>query len=601
MTALRHLLLSCFSVFLLLLPACSSGIHVAPGGDDAAAGTYFSPFATIGRAQQAAHEAIADGKPVTVTLRGGMYRLTEPIVFDADDSGTPEAPITYRAAGGQKPVFSGGRAITGWQVGDDGVWRTTIAEVKSGQWSFNELFVNGARATRARFPNDGYLHVEKVGEDKRTNFTYAQGDLPHIPDADRAQLVFLHDWSISRVRIASIDPATRTVRTAHTVGPHANHYKMDHYEPHPRYFLENSAAFLDAAGEWYLDTKTGVLSYKPLDGQRPGNVSFVAPMIQSLMQVHGEPDKPVHDLAFEGIAFEHCAYDFGERYAAGQAAFHEENDATGGLRVPTPAAITVRYADGIAMNNVSIQHVGGSGLWISNTSKAVDITRMHIADTGGNGLMIGTGYEKHGNEPLVTDIHVSDSVFEHVGKRFFGAIGVWIGMADHVNFEHNLVRHTPYTGISLGWQWNDNPTACGNNTLAANHIHHNMQTLSDGGGIYTLGRMPGTTIRGNVIHDIPKNAGRAESNGIFFDQGSSDLLVVDNVIFNIDRAPLRFHQAKTKIISRNNLLVYPAGQPVYRYNRTEESVIVKENDRPVETDKFDPATVQSVIDAVGPR
>jgi hypothetical protein len=128
-----------------------------------------------------------------------------------------------------------------------------------------------------------------------------------------------------------------------------------------------------------------------------------------------------------------------------------------------------------------------------------------------------------------------------------------------------------------------------------------MQVLSDGGGIYTLGRMPGSQIIGNVIHDIPRNAGRAESNGIFFDQGSSDLLVADNVIFNTDRAPFRYHQAKSKIISRNNLLVHPADQPVYRYNRTEAEVVVKENDRPIEAGQFDPATVKSAIDAAGPR
>jgi hypothetical protein len=38
-----------------------------------------------------------------------------------------------------------------------------------------------------------------------------------------------------------------------------------------------------------------------------------------------------------------------------------------------------------------------------------------------------------------------------------------------------------------------------------------MQILSDGGGIYTLGRQPGTTLSNNHIHHIPLNAGKLKA------------------------------------------------------------------------------------------
>ena len=77
-----------------------------------------------------------------------------------------------------------------------------------------------------------------------------------------------------------------------------------------------------------------------------------------------------------------------------------------------------------------------------------------------------------------------------------------------------------------------------------------MQTLSDGSGIYTLGRQPGTVLAENVIHDIPPNAGRAQSNGIFMDEGSTDIRVEDNTIYHIARSPIRFNMAGTTRLSQ---------------------------------------------------
>ncbi len=69
--------------FLVLSPpvsaASATGIRlfVAPQGNDADPGTEQKPFATIGRAQRAVRALLAGtqpGGPITVLLRGGVYR-----------------------------------------------------------------------------------------------------------------------------------------------------------------------------------------------------------------------------------------------------------------------------------------------------------------------------------------------------------------------------------------------------------------------------------------------------------------------------------------------------------------------------------------------
>ena len=113
--------------------------YVSPSGNDTWTGKAAErrgadgPFATMERARNAVREVKGAGKqggPVTVFLRGGVYELSEPVVFTPEDSGTDQAPVTWAAYPGEKPVVSGGRRITGFRKGENGVWMVSLPEVK---------------------------------------------------------------------------------------------------------------------------------------------------------------------------------------------------------------------------------------------------------------------------------------------------------------------------------------------------------------------------------------------------------------------------------------------------------------------------------------
>ena len=99
-------------------------------------------------------------RPIVVALRGGVYYLREPLVFEPADSGTAEAPVVYQAYGDERPVLSGGVRIpfggAGWKPTPDGRWQVVLDDVKSGKWSFAQLFVNDQRRFRPRLPKQGY-------------------------------------------------------------------------------------------------------------------------------------------------------------------------------------------------------------------------------------------------------------------------------------------------------------------------------------------------------------------------------------------------------------------------------------------------------------
>ena len=104
--------------------------YVAPGGDDSHPGTKARPFATIERAREHVRTLRKGAAgPIHVILRGGYHFLERPIEFAAADSGTPTAPIVYRACQDERPIISGGfRLSLQWRPYRDGIMAADVPQ-----------------------------------------------------------------------------------------------------------------------------------------------------------------------------------------------------------------------------------------------------------------------------------------------------------------------------------------------------------------------------------------------------------------------------------------------------------------------------------------
>ena len=138
--------------------------YVATDGDDRWSGKLPSPistgndgpFASLARARDAAREArrgLTERRAVTIMVRGGKYFLDQQLVLDARDSGSREYPVTYTAYPGESPILSGGRKITDWETHEGQIMRCSLPGAKGGGWRSRQLFFNGKRQIRARYPN----------------------------------------------------------------------------------------------------------------------------------------------------------------------------------------------------------------------------------------------------------------------------------------------------------------------------------------------------------------------------------------------------------------------------------------------------------------
>ena len=270
-----------------------------------AADLELSPSGPIQTPQAARDAARAAAKPVRILVADGTYAMTGPLTLGPEDSG-----VTWEAAPSAKPVFTGGREITGWKEVEKGLWKATLPDKN---WHFEQLWIDGRRAVRARTPNQGYHHLDGAvgagvfpGLDADFNFhsfTLHEPDyelLKAIPTAERADvlLTVTHAWAVGQCRIEALHDESLAVKIKGRAS-----YPFIEFEPDQRFWVENFRAALDSPGEWYLDREKGEVLYHPLEGEAIGKTTFTAPIAVRFLVAKG-----AKDLVFRGIAFRHAQY-----------------------------------------------------------------------------------------------------------------------------------------------------------------------------------------------------------------------------------------------------------------------------------------------------
>ncbi|NJL51573.1 MAG: right-handed parallel beta-helix repeat-containing protein [Hydrococcus sp. SU_1_0] len=137
--------------------------------------------------------------------------------------------------------------------------------------------------------------------------------------------------------------------------------------------------------------------------------------------------------------------------------------------------------------------------------------------------------------------------------------------------------------MSVGWTWGSANSPTANNIIEFNHIHHlgkladgEQPLINDNGGIYTLGVQPGTKIRSNLIHDI--QAHNYGGWGIYLDEGSSQILVENNIVYRTRKGSFHLHRGEDNIV-RNNIFALGELSQIERTVETLEAALEDEDYR----------------------
>ena len=561
--------LLCLAVLLVAAVAAVAApaplkLYVSPAGNDRWSGTLArpnaahtdGPLATVPAARDAVRKLRAAGGagPAIVELATGTYRLTEPLTLQPQDS-----DLTFTATPGSHAVISGGRAIAGWKQQAPGLWAAPAGGLKD----LRLLFVNGRRATLARSPNEGYFRIVgkalpfvedgKERDSSKQAFRFKPGDLANWPDVAGGNVIVFYHWETGMLRLKSVDEAGATaVLTGEMKWP---------FWGNQRYYVENVRAALDAPGEWYLDAARDMVYYMPRPGEDMKKAQVVAPVVTQLVVVQGDAAAGllVERIRFQNLRLQHTNY-----------VLEPEGHADWQAAVTVRAAFQANGARNCVIDNCEIAGLGNYAVWFENACRNNAVTHSYIHDCSAGGVRLGTGGLP--NETNETGFNtVSDNLIRDLGRDFYGAVGVWVGHASDNIVAHNEICDLNYTGISCGWSWGFGPTKHHRNRIEYNYIHHaGRGRLCDMAAIYTLGISPGTVVRNNLIHDIWDWEEGYGAGGIYPDEGSSQILIENNVVYRTASGGLTVHYGRDDI-ARNNIFAFGRDSQIHLGRRDKQS------------------------------
>jgi hypothetical protein len=629
-------------------------IYVSPTGNDSNPGTKQKPLKTFSKAKETVAKIIPSmSDDIMVTFDGGTYPVMETITFGPQDSAKGDFTITYKAASGQTPIFTGGMPVTGWEKHDSNLWKAPLKR----DHKLRALYVNDQRAVMARTGKK----VKSVGGWGTYTVTAGQADWAWTSGkaADGVKYKVKDLPEITR-NPSDVEIENQTTWNKNFIGVREVVREGDSYvfklqQPYGAiaqqigwnaglntkggHLIHNAFELLDEPGEFYFDRAEQMVYYYPRSGENMKTAEVVVPVTETLLRLEGKmPDQHVRNLVFDGLIFSHTDYNLmkiGEscgkatvQTATINTAFANSNWHYDMYRAydVLPGAIIANGIENIEFIRNTITHTGCEGLALNNGINHVRVIGNTIRDAGGSAITLGhpqhiyendtskykcaegVGVEKEkypaGTEAAPRDVLISNNFLPMNAALFNGHTIITVFFANGVTIEHNWIPSAPYSGMNIGWGWCDfdgtekgsewSPgkldrpsvlpgkptTVAGNNRVRANRVEDTMSILHDGGGIYTLGSMPGSIIERNYV--------RKTENAIYTDEGSANIICRYNVI----EAPYKVAHSAGPKGRKMNIVIdhYFINQPKWRLsplNGVEETntVLCKPGNWPSEAQK----------------
>ena len=547
--------------FLVALALCGSNVasaaadfYVDPvSGNNANNGTSTATaFKTLDKARQAVALVNAGmTEDITVHLRGGIHRLSATLALGPADSGMNGFDVVYRNYENEVPVISGGVDLSGGWVLHDAT--NNIYKKTGVNFAFRQLTVNASSAIRSRTPNQ--TNTETLGPYltmigiNSTN----QEAIVHRPDVEgwrsvagltNVEMVMHPHWYQYRGRIdpdTSYQNATQVRFKFQSPENGSIFAKGESFwdsatYPVP-YFFENSIDFLDAEGEWFHDTASSTLYYKPRPDEYMPTATIEAPLLERLIQLTGtSSNNKVRNVRFEGLTFTQTGWNGPSTRGSAMT--------QGARELISPfakhGAITAQYADNVDIAFCKFRFLGFTAISYVKGVTGGAIRNCEFRWLSGNGIVIhDDGNQNPAAGDACRDIRIVNNGITRFGQQYSNGIGIVSYFVKRMLIADNEICYGPYMGTQTGGQSGGHEEAgMKDNILRNNYVHHVMQFHDDGAAFYTLARQQGTHVVDNWADTILEAGltGGYPVAGLYADNYSEFITFERNANVNCSRA-----------------------------------------------------------------
>jgi len=552
-------------------------LYVSVSGNDNNAGTENSPLATMDGARRKVKSIKDSSLPITVVFHGGTYNFASTAVFDSSDSGTSDKIITYKAAVGEKVIFTGTTKldISSFTPASDIAIQSRLPDLAKNKVLKMDLanqgitkamvdmttilsdpamigqdskplgfYLNDKRQPLSRWPNVGYAIIGTVtndggrasgnavpflgegGSDDCAEFTSNDANPWRWSMADDLCIEgFLGtDWHGEWAKVKSIDSVNNkiTLQTWTAYGVAAG----------LKWSAVNLLDEIDMPGEWYVDKNTMTLYYYPaytLDPER--DIFELATLLENFITINN-----AKYINFEGL-------DFSKNGA--------DNSIRDALARNSSSGIEINNSSYINIKDCEFSNIGHNGIYINGTD--ITVNNCSIYNVGLNGIAV----VDCGVRSTLTSCNntISNNQIYNISRdsNDNAVAGIKITHGVGTVVENNIIHNLPNSAIRYG----------GNeNIIRYNEFYRVMNKVADAGAIYAGYNWSeyGTVIEYNYFHDLGPSemrTGSASANAIFWDDTHSGNTAKNNIIVfgnKNNSAAVKIGGGKDNIVKENTFV-----------------------------------------------
>ena len=514
-----------------------------------------APLKSLERAIEIIKEMRSEGVAhrIYVSVIGDYY-LSSPVNI----SGVERVTVEPFARTGR---IIGGVKIEGWENSTFNGVRCLCARVPENTPTFTDLYVNGNRASVTRYPKVGALEIvnteEYPDEDVIEHgmwgssrwITVKPEDLASVKNIGDAIINYNHWWIDEHSPIESYDEKSGRLVMAYR-SRFAVSGRYGRSSSAAKYYLTGVPNMFSVPTEWYLDRKEGVVYYIPKDeSETPETIEVFAPIADKLFVVKGE-DIQIRNFELTCTRGEYASTrvmteqigKVDEPYLFGS----DEQSVCG-----APGAVLFERANRCGISGCLIHGVGVHAVEVSLGCSRIRIENNEIYDIAAGGIKVEGGEAGKDASLMTHGCVIRKNRIHDCGKRYEAGCGILVMHASNNEICENEIYSLAYSGISVGWVWGYAESSTYGNIIRKNHVYGiGNGSLSDMGGIYTLGRQRGTLIAENIIHDV--RCSEYGAWGIYLDEGSSLITVENNVVWGTGKESMHIHWGTENTI-RNNV------------------------------------------------